>query len=67
VTYIVVVATILRELANRESGCIFALVFAGGSALTMPFRLPRFVLRSCRARGGTSSAGIASVEQVRRV
>jgi hypothetical protein len=56
VTYIVVVATILRELANRESGCIFALVFAGGSALTMPFRLPRFLLRSYQARAGTNSA-----------
>jgi hypothetical protein len=60
VTYIVVVATLLRELTTRESGCIVALVFAGGSALTMPFKLLR---RADRAQGGAGSAPSASVEQ----
>lgn len=44
-TYIAVAATILRELASRESGCIFALVFAGGNVLAMPFRLLRIPQR----------------------
>jgi hypothetical protein len=63
VTYIVVIAAVLRELATRESGCIFALMIAGGSALTMPFRLPRVLRRADRACFGSTSVRSASVEQ----
>jgi hypothetical protein len=58
VTYIVVIAAVLRELAARESGCIFALVFAGGSALTMPFMLPGVLRQASRARGSSLSARV---------
>jgi hypothetical protein len=56
VTYVVVIATVLRELATRESGCIIALVFAGVSALTVPFRLTRILRRADRAPAGATSA-----------
>jgi hypothetical protein len=53
VTYIVVIAAVAREFVTRDSGCIFALVFAGGSALSMLRRLPRVVCRADRAYVGT--------------
>jgi hypothetical protein len=50
VTYMVVIAAALRELANREPQCMVALVFAGGAALsTMRRRLPRRLSRPARA------------------
>ena len=55
-TYIVVIAAIARE-----SGCIFALVFAGGSALSMLRRLPRVVRRTDRAYAGAPRARGACV------
>jgi hypothetical protein len=61
VTYILVIATLIRELATRESGCIFALVIAGGSALTMPYKLLR--LLASWSASGRHQLGPASVEQ----
>jgi hypothetical protein len=49
VTYIVVIAAVAREFVTRDSGCIFALVFAGGSALSKLRRLPRAVRRADQA------------------
>ena len=41
-TYIMVIAAALRELANREPQCMVAIVFAGGTALSrMRGRLQR--------------------------
>jgi hypothetical protein len=53
VTYIMVIAALLREVASRESGCIFALVFAGGNALSMLCRLPRVLRHTEQAPPGT--------------
>jgi hypothetical protein len=61
VTYIVVIAAVAREFVTRESGCIFALVFAGGSALSMLRRLPRAVRRADRAHAGAPPARGACV------
>jgi hypothetical protein len=56
VTYIVVIAAALRELANREPQCMVALVFAGGTALsTMRRRLPRMLGRPAPALAGRLS------------
>jgi hypothetical protein len=55
VTYIVVISAVAREFVTRESGCIFALVFAGGSALSMLRRLPRVVRRAGRAYAGAAA------------
>jgi hypothetical protein len=63
VTYIGVIAAVLREIATREPGCVFAVVFAGASALTMPLRLPRARRRAGMAPSGTGSAARASLEQ----
>jgi hypothetical protein len=62
VTYIVVIAAALRELANREPQCMVALVFAGGTALsTMRRRLPRSLRRPARAGTGRLPAPDASL------
>lgn len=59
--YIVVIAAVAREFVTRESGCIFALVFAGGSALSMLRRLLRVVRRGDRPYAGAAPARGAGV------
>ena len=61
-TYIVVIAAALRELANREPQCMVALVLAGGTALsTMRRRLPRSLSRQARAPAGSLPVPDASL------
>jgi hypothetical protein len=56
VTYIVVIAAVAREFVTRESGCIFALVFAGSSALSKLRPLTRVLRRADRAHAAAASA-----------
>ena len=61
-TYIVLIAAALRELANREPQCMVALVLAGGTALsTMRHRLPRSLSRQARAPAGSMPVPDATV------
>jgi hypothetical protein len=62
VTYFVVIAAALRELANREPQCMVALVLAGGTALsTMRRRLPRSLSRQARVPAGSLPVPDASL------
>lgn len=61
-TYIVLIAAALRDLANREPQCMVALVLAGGTALsTMRHRLPRSLSRQARAPAGSLPVPDATV------